>query len=110
MGDERLGALLQGAGERVGIGQRQANGRAQRRQLRALADFLLGAFALRDVLLYGDEVADRSMRVPQRRDRLFFGVEATVFAAIDDFTAPDLPGQNRLPQSSYRTPDRVDPT
>jgi hypothetical protein len=47
------------AGERVGIGQRQANGRVQGRQLRPLAAFVLGAFALRDVLLHGDGVAGR---------------------------------------------------
>ena len=98
MRDERLGAPLQGMGERVAVGQRQSDGRTQRRQLRALADLLLGAFALRDVLLDVDEVADLALRVPHRRDGLFLGVETAVLAAIDHFAAPDLPGQNRLPQ------------
>ena len=98
MGDERLGALLQGMGERVAIGQRQANGRAQRRQLRALAELLLGALALRDVLLDSDEVADLALQIPHRRDGLFLCVETVVFAAIDHFAAPHVPGQNRVPQ------------
>ena len=98
MRDERVGALLQGMGERVGLVQRQANRRAQRRQLRALAGLLLGALALGDVLFDGDEVADLALRIPHRRDGLLLGVETAVFAAIDDFAAPDLPGQNRLPQ------------
>jgi hypothetical protein len=37
-GDERLGTLLQRAGERVGTGQRQADRRPQCRQLHALKD------------------------------------------------------------------------
>ena len=98
MRDERLGALLQGMGERVGVGQRQSDGRAQRRQLRALADLLLGAFAFGDVLLDVDEVLDLALRVAHRRDGLFLCVEAAVLAAIDHFAAPDLPGQNRVPQ------------
>src|SRR6185295_5962742 len=49
VGDEGLSTLLQGAGKGVGTGQRQANSRGQRRQLRALAGRCLSATTLRDV-------------------------------------------------------------
>ena len=66
--------------------------------LGALAKLLLSPFTLRDVLLDSDEVADVALQVPHRRDGLFLCVKTVVFAAIDHFAAPDVPGQNRVPQ------------
>ena len=63
-----------------------------------LLESTLRHFALRDVLLHGDEVADLALRVPDRRDGLFLCVEATASVSIDGFTAPDVPGQDRIPQ------------